>query len=206
MGSPPRKVRKWDYIPLALFLAIILWVAIGGVDMVQAAMVAAAILVMVGWIDSKTAVSYVDWDLLLLIGSMLGFSRAMVTSGLANMIGTGIKESGISPLGSLFLIYGVTTLITEIMTNNAAAGLLFPLAVATAKKLDISYKPFMFIVMGAASTSFLTPIGYQTNVSCPFTASHAQLLGFFLCSAKRFPQGDVRDGVHYHSELTHRML
>jgi di/tricarboxylate transporter len=104
---------------------------------------------------------------------MLAFSRAMVTSGIANMIGNSIRDSGVSPLGALFLMYGVTTAITEIMTNNAAAGLLFPLAVAIAKKLEVSYKPFMFIVMGAASTSFLTPIGYQTNVSCPFTASHA---------------------------------
>ena len=166
----------WDYIPVAIFLAIILWVAISGVDMVQAAMVAAALLVMVGWIDSKTAVSHVDWDLLLLIGSMLAFSRAMVTSGLANMIGNSIKDSGISALGSLFLIYGITTVITELMTNNAAAGLLLPLAIAIAKKLDISYKPFMFIVMGAASTSFLSPIGYQTNVSCPFTVPISKLV------------------------------
>ena len=171
MGSPPRAVKMWDYVPLAIFLGMILWCAIADVDMVRAAMAAAAILVMVGWIDSKTAASHVDWDLLLLIGSMLAFSRAMVTSGIANMIGNSIRDSGVSPLGALFLMYGVTTAITEIMTNNAAAGLVFPLAVAIAKKLEVSYKPFMFIVMGAASTSFLTPIGYQTNVSCPFTAS-----------------------------------
>ena len=162
----------WDYVPLGIFLGMILWCAIADVDMVQAAMAAAAILVMVGWIDSKTAASHVDWDLLLLIGSMLAFSRAMVTSGIANMIGNSIRDSGVSSLGALFLIYGVTTVITEIMTNNAAAGLLFPLAVAIAKKLEVSYKPYMFVVMGAASTSFLTPIGYQTNVSCPLTASH----------------------------------
>jgi len=103
-------------------------------------MAAAAFLVMGGWVNAKKAVGYVHWDLLLLIGSMLGISRSLVNSGLAEMIGEGIKNSGLPPLGALFVVYCICICLTEVMTNNAAAGLVFPLALSIAKKM-VSNRP-----------------------------------------------------------------
>jgi len=163
VAAPP---TPFDYFPLLVFIGMVVWVvaASPNVDMVQSAMTAAALLVAGGWIDAKKAAGYVAWELMLLIGSMLGMSTAITSSGLADIVGTAMKNAGMSPLGSLFLVYGITTVMTEITTNNAAAGLIFPLAIDVAYKLGISYKPFMFTVMSAASASFITPIGYQTNM------------------------------------------
>eukprot|EP00960_Hanusia_phi_P037983 753231-Hanusia_phi.AAC.1 len=143
VAAPP---TPYDYFPLLVFIGMVVWVvaASSKVDMVQSAMTAAAVLVAGGWIDAKKAAGYVAWDLMLLIGSMLGMSTAITSSGLAGIVGTAMKNAGVSPLGSLFLVYGITTVMTEITTNNAAAGLIFPLAVDVAYKLEISYKPFMF--------------------------------------------------------------
>lgn len=75
---------------------------------VQAAFAAGAILIFGGWVDAKKTVGYVDWSLLLLIGSALGLSKGIVNSGLANYVGGAIRDSGISPEGSLFVLYAFT--------------------------------------------------------------------------------------------------
>jgi di/tricarboxylate transporter len=62
------------------------------------------------------------------------------------------------------MIYLITLVVTELITNNAAAALMFPFALATARQLDVSYLPFVVAVMMAASAGFATPIGYQTNL------------------------------------------
>jgi len=165
LGAVPPGIRLWDYIPVAIFAAMITWVALDdNVNMVQAAMAAAAFNIFGGWVDAKGAVSLVPWDLLLLIGSMLGLSHAIDESGLADMIGDAIKEAGIGAHASLFLVYGITNVLTELTTNNAAAGLIFPISVKMSSKIGVSYMPFFFCVMCAASASFMTPIGYQTNL------------------------------------------
>jgi di/tricarboxylate transporter len=65
---------------------------------------------------------------------------------------------------SLAVIYAITLIVTELITNNAAAALMFPFAMATARNLDVNYIPFVIAVMMAASAGFATPIGYQTNL------------------------------------------
>lgn len=75
---------------------------------VQGAFTAGAILIFGGWVDAKKTVTYVDWSLLLLIGSALGLSKGIVNSGLADYVGQAIRDSGISPDGSLFVLYAFT--------------------------------------------------------------------------------------------------
>ena len=75
-----------------------------------------------------------------------------------------IELAGGNAWVSLAVIYGVTLIVTELITNNAAAALMFPFAMATAEGLGVNYMPFVIAVMMAASAGFATPIGYQTNL------------------------------------------
>ncbi|CAM9172093.1 unnamed protein product, partial [Hapterophycus canaliculatus] len=163
VGTVPTPVVMYDYVSLLVFCGMLGWVLFSSVTMVRAAFVAGGVLIVGGWVDPKRSVGYVDWALLLLVGSALGLSKAISNSGLAGYAGNAIKESGMSASASLYLLYGFTMVCTELITNNAAAALAVPVALSIAKELEVSYKPFVLTVMMAASSSFITPIGYQTN-------------------------------------------
>lgn len=75
---------------------------------VRAGFAACAVLILGGWVDAKQAVRHINWSLLLLIGSALGFSKAIANSGLADYAGEAVKTSGMSPSASLFVLFGVT--------------------------------------------------------------------------------------------------
>jgi di/tricarboxylate transporter len=99
------------------------------------------------------------------IGASLGIGQALYVTGAASAIAEAwIALAGDSPWLGLIAVYLITSLFTEIITNNAAAVLVFPIAQATAAGLDVSLWPFAAVVMIAASASFATPIGYQTNM------------------------------------------
>ncbi|CAN0490683.1 unnamed protein product, partial [Hapterophycus canaliculatus] len=83
VGSVPKPVRYFDYLPLFVFLGMLTWVLLGA-DMVQAAFLAGGIMVLGGWVNAKEAVGHINWRLLLLIGSALGLSKGVVNSGLAS--------------------------------------------------------------------------------------------------------------------------
>jgi len=163
IGNYTKPTTWFDFIPAVLFVAMLVIVATGVVDILQASMSAAAFFVIVGWVDSKKAADYVDWRLLLLIGSALGVSLSITNSGLAQSVANTIENSNMGPNGALWLIYTFTMIITEVVANNAAAAIGIPIALSVASTLGVSYKPFALGVMYAASMSLATPIGYQTN-------------------------------------------
>jgi di/tricarboxylate transporter len=164
VGNMPKPVVPFDYVPLLFFGIMLAFVTVGLTEMVQAGFTCAAILVLGGWIPATDAVSYVDWGLLLLIGSSLGLSSAVLNSGMAGYIGEAIQSANMPAQGVVFLLYAVTSLLTELVTNTAAASLLVPIAIEIAKVTGISYRPLVFTVMMGASSSFLTPIGYQVSL------------------------------------------
>ena len=107
----------------------------------------------------------IEWSVLLTIAASLGLGLALEKTGAAETLaGSVISLAGGSPFFSLVLVYFVTMCFTEIITNNAAAVLIFPIALATAQNLGVSFTPFAISIMMAASASFSTPIGYQTNL------------------------------------------
>lgn len=133
--------------------------------MLVSAMVAAALMLITRCVSIETARKSIDWDVLLAISASFALGTALDKSGAAKMIAESTSAlAGGSPLYSLVLIYFITLVVTELITNNAAAALMFPFALATAKTLDVSYLPFVVAVMMAASAGFATPIGYQTNL------------------------------------------
>ena len=99
------------------------------------------------------------------IASAFGLGEAIRVSGLDRWLAGSIVELGAStPYAGMVAIYVATAILTELVTNNAAAALMFPFGLSLAARLDASPMPYCVAVMFAASASFSTPIGYQTNL------------------------------------------
>ena len=162
-ASLPRYERAWTAI--AVLAAMVVAAASGLLSMLEAALVAAGLMIATRCTSAAGARSRVDWSVLAVIGASLGLGQAMATSGAADSIARWwIALAGDSPWLALLAVYAVTSVFTELITNNAAAVLVFPIAEATAEGLGVSLWPFLAVVMMAASASFATPIGYQTNL------------------------------------------
>ena len=109
---------------------------------------------------------YISWDILITIACAFAISKAMVNSGVADVVATyiiGMTEH-YGPQVLLAAVFIITNLFTELITNNAAAALAFPLALSISSQMGVSPMPFFVVICMAASASFSTPIGYQTNL------------------------------------------
>jgi di/tricarboxylate transporter len=136
------------------------------VGLLPAALVAAALMLLTGCCSWEQARRGIEWPVLMAIGASLGIGRAFEASGAATVIGRGLTGL-LEPLGPVAVLAGVyvlTLLLTEIVTNNAAAVLAFPIARAAAELLGASFTPFAICIAIAASAGFATPIGYQTHL------------------------------------------
>ncbi|MGM7702957.1 SLC13 family permease [Pseudalkalibacillus sp. Hm43] len=151
---------------IGLLIAMILLVTFGVLTMFKAMALAVFILIITKMITPEEAKKYIQFDVLLLIASAFGVGAAMKESGLAAFMAKGMLAFG-EPLGIfvvLLLVYVLTNLFTELITNSAAAVLMLPIGLEIASSLDVSYMGFAVIIAIAASASFITPIGYQTNL------------------------------------------
>jgi di/tricarboxylate transporter len=163
-GSFPIPTAKAVLVGLVTF-GIVAVAGIGLLPILHAAMLGALALVVFRVLTPDEARSAVDLDVIVVIAAAFALAAGLQNSGLAQLIGLGLVEL-LQPFGPLGLLLAVTlaaTLLTELVTNNAAAALLFPVATATAAAAGLDPRPFAIAVAVAASASFLTPIGYQTN-------------------------------------------
>jgi di/tricarboxylate transporter len=165
--QPVRHDRAW--IALALMTAMILVASMEsllGVSVFHAALLAAAALGATGCISAAAAWRSIDLPVLgAIVGALfigIAMERTGLAAGLAGALVGGFRPLG--PWGVLAGIYLVTLVCTELVTNNAAAALAFPIARATAESLDASFTPFVVVVAIAASAGFATPLGYQTHL------------------------------------------
>lgn len=135
-------------------------------DMFYFSSIAAILLIWMKIMPHQKYTKAISWDVLITIACAFAISKAMQNSGAAQVIAhTTINVSkGFGPMGVLAALYLITIIFTEIITNNAAAALVFPIALAAANQLNIDPKPFFVTIAIAASASFSTPIGYQTNL------------------------------------------
>ena len=166
-GIPDSEPLRHEKAPLAIAIlgVMVLLSALGIMSMLKAAVVASVAMLITGCCSSVRAFRNIEWSVLLVIGAALSIGKALESTGAAGAIATSlIQFSGDNPLLALAIIYGVTNLLTEVITNNAAAALVFPIALALSRNLDVSFMPFAIAIMIAASASFSTPIGYQTNL------------------------------------------
>ncbi len=135
-------------------------------DMFYFASIAAILLVWLKIMPHQRYTKAISWDILITIACAFAISKAMQNSGAADALArTTINFSkAFGPIGVLAGIYIITTIFTEIITNNAAAALVFPIALSAAHQMGVDPKPFFVTIAIAASASFSTPIGYQTNL------------------------------------------
>ncbi len=162
-STPARHERAWA--ALLILGGMVLVAGFGWLSMLNAALLAAGLMLVSGCCSGTVARRSIDWQVLLVIGASFGLGRAMETTGAAQSIAEVLLSTAAgNPWLALVVMYGLTMLFTELMSNNAAAVLVFPIAMATAKTLGVSYMPFIMAIMMAASCGFATPIGYQTNL------------------------------------------
>jgi di/tricarboxylate transporter len=166
-SRPLREDRAW--IALAVLAGMILLVTfenVTGVRTFHAALLAAVMMGVTRCLSADQARRSIDWATLMAIGGALVFGRAMQTSGLASVVAANLLTV-LEPLGPVAVLAGVyllTLAFTEVVTNNAAVALTFPIAQAAAMGLGVSFMPFAVVIAIAASSGFATPLGYQTHL------------------------------------------
>ena len=162
-STPLRHERAWR---AGLILAVMVTVAtVGLMDMLQASFLAAGAMIVTRCCTVSEARRSADWPVLIAIASAFGLGEAIGKSGLDRVLADGIITNFAStPAVALAAVYLAGAMLTNVMTNNAAAALIFPFAISVADQLKVSPMPFVLATTMAASACFATPIGYQTNL------------------------------------------
>jgi len=164
-GTVPLRTRKAPLVGL-IALGLIVVTAIGLVSVVEGALGAAVLLVIGGVLTPAEAREAIDINILLIVAGSFGVAAAIAKSGLADQIARQFV-SGFARFGDVGILAGVlvaTTLVTQVISNSATAATMFPIAIATANHAHLSARAFAIAVLIGASASFLTPIGYDTNM------------------------------------------
>ncbi len=149
-----------------VFVGMVVLAATGALPLIVAAGLAAILLVLVRSISPSQARNIVDWKVLLIIASAFGLAAAVRNSGLADLLANGMLSlrGSFGAIGVIAGVYVLTSLTNLIITSNATAALMFPLAISTASSLHLDFRLMAIVVAIAAAASFATPISYQTNL------------------------------------------
>ena len=164
LGTTSDIPSYWSLFPLFMFLTIISCVAAEQIEICPAAIAMAAFMFVGRWLTAEDIEKFLDIRLMVLLGASFSFAKAMQTTGLAASLATKMSTTATDPTSSLFSIYIATLVVTEVISNNAAAVLMYPIAISLAKLQGASYKPFAMVVMQASSMAFMCPIGYPTHI------------------------------------------
>jgi len=147
-------------------LALVIGLAAFGIFPITLSATAGALaMVMLRAITPDEAYKAIDWKVIFMLAGVLSMGTALEKTGGAGLIGQGVIElfGAYGPQVVLSAIFALTFLLTNVMSNNATAALLAPIAISIAATLDVEPRPFLMAVTFAASLSFMTPMGYQTN-------------------------------------------
>ena len=163
----PAPLRRDKALVVNLVLIAFLIAVVSGITSVLVASVAAAAAVVIfGVVKPWEARSHIDLNVLVVLCGSFGIGAAVGKSGLAKECATLLIDA-LHQFGPVGIVAGVviaTVLITQLVTNNAAAVLMFPIAMATAAQAHLATRSFVIAILLGASAAFITPIGYQTNM------------------------------------------
>jgi di/tricarboxylate transporter len=171
-SGPPRYERAG--VALAILLGMVVLATVfeqvpffveRGFGILHAAVLAAGLMLLTRCCSVAQVRQTIDWQVLILIAATLGLGAALSATGLAAALADGLVAlAGLDPLRQLAVLYLMTMLLTEMLSNTTSAVLAYPIALATAARLGVDYMPFVVGVTIAASCGFATPLGYQTNL------------------------------------------
>lgn len=169
--TPARSSRKKLPIVLGTVAAVILLASLNLVPIVAAALIGVMVIYLSGALKPKEGYGSIEWSILVLIYGMLGLGLAMQTTGTADLLAQGLLRvtagdfisDAAKPYVALALLYFVTMVLTETLSNNATVVLMAPLALSLGATLGVDPRAFVIATCIASSASFSTPIGYQTN-------------------------------------------
>lgn len=152
-------------LAVGALVAVVVASSLEVVPIVTAALMASVFVVLVKCLDPVEAYESVDWSILFMIVGMLGLGKSLESTGAAGWIAGHLADvlGALGPYAVVCGIYILASVLTEFVTNNAVAVILTPIAITMAEAMGVSPRPFIVAVMFAASASFCTPIGYQTN-------------------------------------------
>lgn len=171
--------KKFIFASL-IILTIVVLSSIGIVDIMVGTICGTCLLVLAKQITMKEIYNAINWDVIFLLAGALSLGLAMSNSGLDMAIGKWVNDylGQFGPIAVVSGLYLITSLLTEIMSNNASAAILTPIAISIAHGFGLSPLPFIMSILFAASASFMTPVGYQTN-SMVFAAGGYKFKDFF---------------------------
>jgi len=157
--------RRKAPIAIAALVGVVMFAALDAAPIEALAVIAVAVVFFTGCIDADEAFDAVEGRLLALIFSMLAVGAALEHTGAVQLIVDAISPhlTQMPLVGALFAVYVLTVMLTEMVTNNAVAVVMTPIAIGVAETLGVDARPFVVAVMFGASAAFATPIGYQTN-------------------------------------------
>lgn len=172
--------KKKFSIVIGLIAIMVLLASLGVLDIMVGAITAVVILVLTRILTMKEIYRAINWKIIFLLVGALSMGLAITKTGLDVLIAEGLVRE-LAPLGIIGMISGLyltTSLLTEVMSNNASAALMTPIAIAIAHTSGVAVLPFLITVMIAASATFMTPIGYQTNTMV-YSAGNYKFKDFF---------------------------
>ncbi len=167
LTEPKQRAFRPHKAPVAIgaIVAVMLLAALNVLPIAALALLAAIVVVLTRCLDLEEAYEAVEWPILFIIFGMLALGKAMEATGAAHLVASGVTGAvgKFGPATTLTVMYLVATLLTELISNNAVAVLLTPIAFEIAATMGVDARPFCIAVMFGCSASFATPIGYQTN-------------------------------------------
>jgi len=167
LGKKKKPNYRTDKLALSIgiIITVVVIVSIGLLPLAVAALAGCVAMYLVGCVSPKYVYRKMEWRIIFLLAGVIPLGIAVQKTGLGTLVATNLLwilgQSSVELVIAILFI--LTTLFTSFMSNNATAILLAPIAIGIANQMGIDPKPFLITVMFAASTSFLTPIGYQTN-------------------------------------------
>ncbi|MBH9536127.1 SLC13 family permease [Novosphingopyxis sp. YJ-S2-01] len=167
VGETKEREFRRDRAPIAIgaLAAVVLLSAFGILSIGIAAIIAVGVILLTRCIDAEEAWSSLDGNVLVLIFAMLAVGLALENAGSVSLIVGALTPilRDVPPWALIFAVYGISVVLTEVVTNNAVAIIVTPIVIKLASDLGVEPRPLVIAVMFAASASFATPIGYQTN-------------------------------------------
>ena len=167
LTEPDARPLRRNKAPVAIgaIAGVMVLATLGVLPIAALAIIAATLVVALGCVKPQEAYESIQWNILMLIFGMLALGIAMEKTGAAALVVNLLAQAvaGLGPVAVLSAVYLATSILTEMMSNNATAILMTPIAIGLADQTGMDARPFVIAVMFAASASFSSPIGYQTN-------------------------------------------